>query len=171
MPIIKVKEIQQFVQMVETRMPFRYGAAKLVRCPHFYLAATIEDAQGRLSRGIAADNLPPLWFDKNPNKDFAQQIADQLQVISWAAEIALLHEATTPFRLWLDIYEDTQKLAAKGFLPPLLGGFGPSLLERAVNDATGHLLEKPFHAMLHDNDLGIELKEMDAKDDLPSEAA
>jgi hypothetical protein len=151
---IKVREVNGYLQMVETRMPFRYGSANLTRCPHLYLVATIEDAQGRTARGIASDNLPPLWFDKNPAKSFPQQLDDMLQVVEWARQAALSETLTTPFALWHAVYRVTVQQVVG--LPSLLAGFGPSLIERAVNDAVGKLLQKPFHALLIDNDLGID---------------
>jgi len=161
-PVIRVQSVEQYLQMVETRMPFRYGAAKLVRCPHLYLVATVTDAGGRTARGIAADNLPPKWFDKSPAKSYAQELGDQLQVVRWAAEAAQSGSATTPFRLWHHVYMATQRQAQAAGLPGLLAGFGPSLIERAVNDAVGQLLDLPFHALLAGNALGIELGRLDS---------
>ncbi|HVF10264.1 MAG TPA: hypothetical protein VNA16_05650 [Abditibacteriaceae bacterium] len=154
-PIIKVREVASFVQMVETRMPFRYGAAKLVRCPHLYVVATIEDAQGRIARGIAADNLPPKWFDKDPQKSYAQELTDQIQVAQWAAQAAQDEKATTSLQLWIAIFKVTRQLAQAAGLPPLLAGFGPSLMERAINDAVGHQLNLPFHQLLRSGALGF----------------
>jgi len=153
---VKVRGFESYVQMVETRMPFRYGTAKLTRCPHLYLVATIEDSAGNTARGIAADNLPPKWFDKAPDKPFAQELAEMQQVIGWATEAALAEPSAPAFRLWLAIYHATQQQAAAAGLPPLLGGFGPSLVERAVNDALGNLLHLPFHELLASNAVGIE---------------
>ncbi|MBV9864112.1 MAG: hypothetical protein JO316_02060 [Abitibacteriaceae bacterium] len=149
------------MQMVDTRMPFRYGSAMLIRCPHLYMVATISDTQGRTARGIAADNLPPRWFDKDPTKSFTQEVADQLQVVKWASAAAQAEAPTTPFRLWLSIYQAVQQAAHTANLPPLLAGFGPSLVERAVNDAVGHLTELPFHSLLRHNILGVELNLID----------
>ena len=120
-------------------------------------------------RGIAADNLPPKWFDKDPAKSYEQEVSDQLQVIQWAAEAAQAEAATTPFRLWFSVYETTQQQAQQAGLPSLLAGFGASLIERAVNDAVGQLLGMPFHALLVNNVLGVELGEIDVRlqDTLP----
>lgn len=159
---IEVTQIERRFQIVDTRMPFRYGPARLVRCPHLYLRVTIRDERGRQAHGIAADNLPPKWFDKNPHKSYAEEIRDQLHVIDCAVCCALSHEAATAFRIWLDVYNQIQTQAARDGLPKLLAGFGPSLIERAINDALGHLLDLPLHALLHSNELGVELGEIDS---------
>lgn len=160
---IEVIHIESRFQLVATRMPFRYGAARLVRCPHFYLCATIRDEQGRQAHGIAADNLPPKWFDKDPRKTYVQELRDQLHIIDNAAQCALAHEAATPFRIWLNVYREVQTQAAREGLPKLLAGFGPSLVERAINDAVGRLLDLPLHALLRSGELGIDLGAIDAE--------
>jgi hypothetical protein len=151
------------VQTVQTRMPFRYGAAKLERCPHLFLIVTIRDKQGREAQGIAADNLPPKWFDKAPAKTYTQEIQDQILVLRWAMQAALAQPPATAFDLWRTVYHDTQQQAAAAGLPPLLGGFGPSLVERAINDALGNLLDMPFHRLLHTNAPGINFGALDAQ--------
>ncbi len=159
---IKVESVEFFWQMVNTRMPFRYGSAKLVRCPHLYVVAQIRDEKGKISRGIAADNLPPKWFDKAPEKDYAQELRDQIQVIKWAAEAAQNGGFATPFRLWWQVYHEVHDKAAKAGLPKLLAGFGPSLMERAINDAAAKLGGLPFYEYLRSNMAGVELEAFDA---------
>ncbi len=159
---IKVESIKFFWQSVQTRMPFRYGSAKLERCPHLYVVAQIRDEKGAVARGIASDNLPPKWFDKAPEKDYAQELRDQIQVIRWAAEAAQNCEFATPFRLWWQVSHEVHQKAAQAYLPKLLAGFGPSLLERAVNDAAAKLCGLSFFQYLKSNAAGVELEAFDA---------
>jgi hypothetical protein len=159
---IKVENVEFFWQLVDTRMPFRYGSAKLVRCPHLYVVAHIRDAAGAVSSGIASDNLPPKWFDKAPEKEFAQELREQIQVAQWAAQAAQNAGFASPFALWWEVYNAVQQKAAGTGLPKLLAGFGPSLLERAVNDASAKLLGVPFHEYLKSDAPGIELKALDS---------
>ena len=159
---IRIVSVETREQMVHTRMPFRFGDAKLVSCPHLYLTATIQDAQGRTARGVAADHLMSRWFDKNPEKTPEEQLEDQRQVIAWSREAALQAGPASPFDLWLNIYRSIQGQAERSGLPALLGGFGPSLVERAMNDAVGRLLGLPFHALLRGDALGIDLGALDS---------
>jgi hypothetical protein len=161
-PLIKVLSFERRVQVVQTRMPFRYGSAKLERCPHLFLIATIRDEQGREVQGIAADHLPPKWFDKSPEKAYAQELSDQITVLDWATQEALAQSPNTAFQIWHAVYRETQEQAARAGLPLLLGGFGPSLVERAINDAVGRLLNLPFNQLLQSDALGVRLSEMDA---------
>lgn len=158
MPItIKVNQVLARLHWVETRMPFRYGSASLTRCPHLYLSVEIEDGQGRRAQGIAADNLPPRWFDKTPEKPYEQELREQLLVIGWAADAAAAHPPATAFDLWWDVYHDVLSRARALQLPDLLAGFGPSLVERAVLEAVGRLAHLPFAAMVPSGILGIDL--------------
>lgn len=159
---IKVESVEFHWQAVDTRMPFRYGSAKLVRCPHLYIVATIRDEQGKTARGIAADNLPPKWFDKTPDKTYADELRDQIQIAQWAAASVQNLGFATPFRLWLETYKYVQEQATRARLPKLLAGFGPSLIERAINDAVGRLLDLPFAAYLKSEAPGIDLGAIDA---------
>lgn len=159
---IKVEGVACFWQSVETRMPFRYGSAKLVRCPHLYIVLQIRDEKGKVTQGIAGDNLPPKWFDKAPEKDYAQELRDQIQVIKWAADAVQSGGLATPFRLWWQVYHEVHQKAAGAGLPKLLAGFGPSLIERALNDAAAKLCGMPFFDYLQSNAAGVELDAFDA---------
>lgn len=158
---IKVENIEFFWQAIETRMPFRYGAAQLVRCPHLYVVAQVRNERGQIKRGIAGDNLPPKWFDKSPQKDYSQELREQIQVIKWAAEVSRNCDFASPFRLWWQVYQEVHQQAEKANLPELLAGFGPSLIERAVNDAAAKLCGLPFFDYLQNNTAGIELEAFD----------
>jgi L-alanine-DL-glutamate epimerase-like enolase superfamily enzyme len=161
-PHIQVLHIERRVQMVQTRMPFRFGSAKLERCPHLFLIATIRDQHGNEAQGIASDHLSPKWFDKDPTKTHPQELRDQRQVIDWASQAALSQPSSSAFQLWREVYHYTQQQAGQAGLPPLLGGFGPSLIERTLIDAVGRLLNLPFHQLLHTDALGIQLGDLDA---------
>ena len=81
---LSIKEIRFFMRNVRTRMPFKYGAATLTSVPILHLSLTAEYADGTTSQGWAADILPPKWFDKDPAKDYADNVADLI----WAARTA-----------------------------------------------------------------------------------
>ena len=94
---IALKEAQLALRNSTTRIPFRYGAAVLTRCPQAVLRVTI-DCDGKTQQGFSGDCLPPSWFDKSPDKDFARQIDDMLRVFALARETFADAFATdTPF--------------------------------------------------------------------------
>src|SRR5690606_823969 len=69
-----------------TRIPFRYGSACMTQCPQAVLEATVVGQNG-VWRGYSGDCLPPLWFDKSPDKSFEQQIEDMLGAIAMAERL------------------------------------------------------------------------------------
>ena len=69
---------------VHTRMPFKYGAAVLTAVPILHVVAQGALKNGTPVQGVAADILPPKWFDKDPAKSYEDNVADLL----WAARAA-----------------------------------------------------------------------------------
>ncbi len=139
-----------------TRIPFRYGAACLTRCPQATLEVTLETDAGP-SQGYASDCLPPGWFDKRPGRTFRRQIDDMLTVIRGAREV-FQEEASRPvavFDAWLAAYPRVMAEAARLEFPPLLGSFGLSFLERACIDAVARAAGQSFAQAAHSNLLGI----------------
>src|SRR5688572_29293014 len=108
-----------------TRVPFRYGAACLTRCPQATLMATIV-SNGRRQVGFSGDCLPPSWFDKSPQKDFAAQIADMLQDIGYSQQVYADEFArpTAFFPAWFAAQRRIQQQCVNWSLPPLLASFG-----------------------------------------------
>jgi hypothetical protein len=138
------------------RIPFRYGSACLTRCPQAVLGVTIEVA-GKIQNGYSGDCLPPSWFDKSPEKDFARQIDDMLAVTA-LAEKDFLEEFASPtefFSAWLIAYERVHRRAAEWGLTPLLASFGASLLERAIIDAMARAADVSFAQAVRANLFGI----------------
>ncbi len=140
-----------------TRLPFRYGTACLTRCPQATLEATIEIG-GRLQSGFSGDCLPPSWFDKSPDKDFRQQIADMLGVLEQSQRF-FLAEAALPvsfFPLWLAANDELHRQAAADGTTPLLASFGLSMVERAIMDALARAAGLPLARAVRENVFGIE---------------
>ena len=64
---------------------------------------------GTVVEGVAADILPPKWFDKDPVKDYADNVDDLLFAVRAAAD-AYLQAAQNPrsfFAIWQDGYAHT----------------------------------------------------------------
>lgn len=154
---LSVRKTSLHVLNMQTRMPFRYGIASLVAVPHLFvrLEAVIN---GSRVVGLAADGLPPKWFTKYPDTSFSEDLDEMLAVIRHACTLA---EAAPPadsvFAFWLWLHERQEAWAAETSYPPLLWGFGVSLVERALIDAFCRSTGTPFARALRDNTLGIEL--------------
>lgn len=156
---IRVIRTDIHILNMRTRMPFKYGIATMTTLPHLFVRVELE-VDGIRKHGVAADGLPPKWFTKDPKSPYKDDLMDMLTVIRSACVIAeAAGVKNTIFQLWQRIYtvqqswvEDTgQKF------PPLLWGFGVSLVERAIIDAFCRLTKTPFAVAVRDNTLGIRM--------------
>src|SRR5215207_1877636 len=113
---------------MHTRMPFRYGIATLTGLPHLFVRVEAE-IDGVACVGVAADGLAPKWFTKNPATSAEYDIAEMLRVITAACAFAReAGAAPTVFELWQRIYAEQQEWGRAQGYPPLLAGFGVSLV-------------------------------------------
>jgi hypothetical protein len=108
--------------------------------------------------GVAADGLAPKWFTKNPATTTDDDIAEMLAVIDAACTFArAIGPAPTVFALWQRLYAAQQAWGSGRGYPPLLWGFGVSLVERALIDAFCRARNTTFTRAVRDNSLGIRL--------------
>lgn len=153
---IRLLRYEGFVLNVRTRFPFRYGIATLTACPHLFLRAEVE-VDGQRSRGIAADHLPPKWFTKNPETPYRDDLVDMIGVIHNAGETAKeIAAAANVYRWWQHLNDTQMSWASDRDIPPLLAGFGTSLIERAVIDAFCRARSTSFPKALRENLFGFE---------------
>lgn len=157
-PLIRLVEVEAYIHDVSTRMPFRYGIACMTAAPALHLRLAVEDSTGRTVRGVAADGLPPRWFDKDPGKSLRQNVEDQVRAMTIARDIYLDQgsRAATAAEHWQAalprVYEDC---AAAG-LNALTSAFGSSFFERAMLDALARLCGLSFFELLKNDLTGIE---------------
>jgi hypothetical protein len=154
---LALRSVAFHVRNLRTRLPFRYGAVTLTRFPLLHVTVEVEAADGRRERGVAAENLPPKWFDKDPAKTFRDNVADQLASIR-IAHAAYLEAARVPrpmFEIWLDAYAECRGRGAEQGLNALTASFGSSLFERALADAAGRLARLDLVRALREDVLGI----------------
>jgi hypothetical protein len=157
---VTVRKTDLHILNMRARMPFRYGIATLTALPHLFLRVDLE-VDGQRQTGLAAEGLPPKWFTKDPTTTFADDVRDMLGVVEAACAFA---EAAAPaasvFDLWQHIYRAQERWADERGFPPLLAGFGVSLVERTVIDAFCRLTRTPFSTALRSNTFGIRLGEL-----------
>ena len=157
---IAIKNIDLNVLNMKARMPFRYGIASLVAVPHLFVRVTAE-IHGRRDVGLAADGLPPKWFTKNPEASFEDDLDEMLAVIRQACRLALsAGAAETVYDFWREIYNGQREWAVSTPYPPLLWGFGVSLVERALIDAFCRATGSAFGCALRESGFGIRLDDL-----------
>ncbi len=172
----QVEEFSFHVLPMRTRFPFRYGIASLTWLPHLLVTARVICGNQTWS-GLAADGLPPKWFNKNPAQSFEEELAEMLAVIQNAARIGRVAAAIPRDYAgwWRDVHDEQSTWAERANVPGLLAGFGTSLIERAALDALCRAAGRPLHELLLTgaliSDLGIaraELAGMAPADFLPA---
>lgn len=157
---IRVTAARFAVQQIPMRMPFRFGAVTLTSAAqlHLYLDMSVN---GTTVTGLAADMLAPKWYDKDPDKTYADNLNDLVAGARLAADTVLaVEQDRSLYRLWRDTYDACQKAGPAAGRNPLVAGNGPSLIERALFDGLGLALDRTYHQLLIDNVAGIELADM-----------
>jgi hypothetical protein len=142
--------------LVETRIPFRFGIAEMRQLVHAVLFATVE-VDGRRETGVAADNLAPKWFTKNPETSYADDAREMVGVIEGACASAVEGGSRdSAFDLWRHVYGD-RVVRGETAIAPLLATFGVTFVERAVVDAVCRATGVTFAEAVRTNTLGVRL--------------
>ena len=156
-PQLRVLNVELRVLPMRTRIPFRYGIATLTHVPHLFVQAAVE-VDGEVVQGFTSEGLPPKWFTKNPRSSNEQDLADMISVIQNAARLAPLLTRTPVsfYTFWQSLYKEQGAWAFKLAHPPLLSGFGVSMIERAVMEAVCKKLDMPIHLLIRSGALGVD---------------
>ena len=142
---------------VKTRIPFRYGIATLTEAPYVFVSVDAV-VDGHEQRGVAADVLPPKWFTKKPDAPIEDELAEMKAVVRQACAHAVeVAPAPTVFDFWMALYRKQDAWGAEQGMPPLLSGFGASLVERALIDAFCHVSGLALAEALRRNAFGVNL--------------
>jgi len=154
---MRVTKTEIFLVNLDSRLPFRYGIAVMKGLPHCVVRVHLEDANG-IHLGVAADNLAPKWFTKNPATAFRQDADEMIKVIEQACEAAeRAGEQKTVFALWKAVFEDQKAWALRENIPPLLANFGTSMVERGIIDAFLRSRQITLARALQDNFFQLDL--------------
>ena len=145
--------------LVKARVPFRFGIAEMTELVHAFLFVTLE-VDGSRQLGVAAENLAPKWFTKNPETTYREDATEMVGVIEAACAAAeRAGSKDSVFDLWLEVQRAQAELAAA----PLLAGFGASMIERAAIDAFCRATQVSFARAVRTNTLGIRLGSLHAE--------
>jgi len=154
-PTLTVREIRLYERDVVLRLPFRFGVVTLTEAPQCFARVRVGLADGREAWGFAAEMLAPKWFDKNlalSNEDNFEQLRQALAIVG-AAYVA--HGAKTAFGHFADHYEAQIAAGRDNGLEPLVAGFGPALVDRAVLDGLCRAMQVSFYDAVRGNLAGI----------------
>jgi hypothetical protein len=155
-PRITVREVRLSEREVRLRMPFRFGVVTLTESPQIFARVRVALEDGREAWGMAAEMLAAKWFDKNTalrnEENFAQL---RTSVRTCAQGYVADRTPRTPFGLFAGHYADHVAACAAQSLNPLIAGYGPALLDRAVMDAVCRIANVSFFDAMRANLAGM----------------
>jgi hypothetical protein len=163
MPLrISIKNVSFYLRTIPTRLPFRFGAFTLEKVPLLHLAVQTESPNGTRVQGVAADNLMPKWFDKDPAKSPLDNIRDLLLAAHLAGEMYIEsgRDPLSVWEIWRGAYPACLHQGRLRGLNSLVASFGSSLFERALLDAVGKISNCDLTGILRDNLAGIRPQEI-----------
>ena len=156
-PLLRVRDVLLRERDVRLRLPFRFGAATLTEATEAFARVRVTLKDGRSAWGQAAEMLAPKWFDKDPARSNAEN-AEQLRAALRLARTLYTEGriAHTAFGLFAESHHFQIAEGARHGLNPLVAGFGPALLDRAVLDALASLHGMSFPEAIRANLPGID---------------
>lgn len=158
-PCFTVAAVECFERPVTLRLPFRFGSATVHAAPQAFVRARVRDAQGRSAEGWAAELMIPKWFDKDPSRDNARNVAD-LRASLAAAAAAYASDAApdTPFGHAARHYRPLLAAGEHAGRNALTSSYGPALVDRALLDAAGQLVDGSFAQLVRTNAIGLDAR-------------
>jgi hypothetical protein len=153
---VRLEAVECYERDVTLRLPFRFGVITVTHATQAVLRATIALEDGGRSTGVAAESLAAKWFDKNPELSDALNLAQLRQSLQLAIDLYRGQGFATPFRLFAASYAPQLARGRELGLVPLVAGFGPALLDRAILDALGRARAMSFPALINSNVPGLE---------------
>jgi hypothetical protein len=154
-PRVRVREVRLRERDVRLRMPFRFGVVTLTAAIEAYASVRVELEDGGAAWGMAAEMLAPKWFDKDPARSDAENVEDLRHALRLARALYTDGGAGTPFGLFAERYPLQLAEGKRRGLNPLLAGYGPALLDRAVLDAVCRARGISFYDAVRANVPGI----------------
>ncbi len=135
MTAVTVRAVSLFERPVTLRLPFRFGAATVTRCPQAFVRVEIS-AAGRTFEGGTAELMVPKWFDKSPALTHEQNFEQLREALRAAREAYTSADAPlSPHALSQTAGEAAITSSVARGLPRLAAQFGPALLDKAIADA------------------------------------
>lgn len=154
-PKVSVEEVRLYEWPFKLRLPFRFGAITVTHGRQLVMRVRIRAANGKEAWGVAAESLAAKWFDKSPELSDDQNLEQLRLSVEIAVDLYRIAGTRTAFGLFAATYRDQLAESARHRLPPIVAGYGPSLIDRAVLDALGHITGQSFYAMMGANVAGM----------------
>ncbi len=134
-PRLKVLAVDAFEQPFKLRLPFRFGVITVTEGLQAVVRVRVRLEDGREGTGFGAEALGAKWFDKNPLLSDEQNVHQLRCALELCVDAYRAAPWLSAFDLFAEHYAPHLAAAARLDLPPLVAGYGPALVDRAVLDA------------------------------------
>ena len=152
---VKLEEVERYERHATLRLPFRFGVITVTDATQAVIRVRVSLADGRTSRGVAAETLAAKWFEKSPRFTDEENFQQLRASLDLAIDLYRAQGPAQPFDLFIETCEEQKKRAAGLGLNPLVASYGPALLDRAILDALGRATGQSFAGMIASNVPGI----------------
>ncbi|MBO9649833.1 MAG: hypothetical protein J7605_15095 [Variovorax sp.] len=154
-PRLRALSVEFGVRAMSLRLPFKFGASTLTRCPQVFVRATVDCGPHGTAEGWSAELMVPRWFDKRVDRSAADNVRDLQQALE-SASIAYTRGApATAFDLFAQNYDALMRQGEASGATALSIAFGQAVIDRAVIDALCRSLQLPMHAAFNRNLVGL----------------
>jgi hypothetical protein len=154
-PRLVVLAVEAFERPFRLRMPFRFGVLTVTEGRQAIVRARIRLEDGTEAEGHAAETLAAKWFDKDPALTDARNVDQLRRALQTATAAYLAAGPSTAYGLSAGAYAPQLAQCAREGLNPLVAGYGPALLDRAVLDALCRAQGAGFYPAMRSNLPGI----------------
>ena len=155
-PCLRVLSVEFGVRAMSLRLPFKFGASTLTRCPQVFVRATVDCGTHGTTEGWAAELMVPRWFDKRTDRSPADNVRDLQRALESASAAYTRGAPATAFELFARNYGALMQDGETSGATPLSTAFGQAVLDRAVIDALCRSLQLPMHAAFSRNLVGLD---------------
>ncbi|RZI92957.1 MAG: hypothetical protein EOP78_12230 [Variovorax sp.] len=154
-PTVRLVAVDFGVRAMTLRLPFRFGAVTLTRCPQLFVRATVDCGALGTHTGWAAEMMVPRWFDKRTGPTQADNVRDLQAAVEAAAGAYLGDAPATAFGLFARHYPALMAQGSQTGRTALSTAFGQAVLDRAVLDALCRAADASVYAAFQRNLVGL----------------
>lgn len=134
-PLLRVRAVEAGVRDMHLRLPFKFGAVVLTRCPQLFVRATVEVFGIGTADGFSAEMMVPRWFDKRTTRSHADNVRDLQGSLVRAADAYRSDRPASAFGLFERRYAALMRDGEARAETALSSAYGQAVLDRAVLDA------------------------------------
>ncbi len=158
-PMVRLHDVEAFERWTPFVRPFRFGAVTVEGAFQAFVRVVVEvEGHGRAT-GMAAELMPPKWFDKRAERSADDTVHDLKRSLAHAvAEANALRRADTAFGLHAELNGRQLAWAHAEDITPLSANFGVAEIDKAVLDGLSKALGASFVTVLNGNAVGLDAR-------------